>query len=178
MPDQPPITDIPAGPSLNSFHDYPNNHMATTFYPHPPQQQQQQQPQQLLPQPTPAALTQPAPFITKPPPLDTARSATQSSLRELLALRRQQLMVVQTNGVHHASSPPQAPFSTGMNGTGLGVGVGWMGAKGQQAMVEERVRAQTGLVLRELEGLQARVGEVLLAAEGGRWRRFLVGGAV
>jgi hypothetical protein len=53
-----------------------------------------------------------------------------------------------------------------------------MGAKGQQAMVEERVRMQTGLVLRELEGLQARVGEVLVAAEGGRWRRFLVGGAV
>lgn len=152
-------TSIPAGPNPNPLYGPPSNQPVT--FPPPPQQQ---------PQPQPAsALTQP-PFPT--PSLNTARAAAQSALQELLALRRQQVMVVgQTNGVLPTSA-------AAVNGTGTTGGAGKGGKRDQAMMAGERVRAQTGLVLRELEGLQARVGEVVRGAEGGRWRRVLVGGVV
>jgi hypothetical protein len=47
-----------------------------------------------------------------------------------------------------------------------------------EAEVRERVRRQTGVVLRDLKGLRVRVEGVGERAEGERWRRWVVGWVV
>ncbi|KAK4158040.1 hypothetical protein C8A00DRAFT_28939 [Chaetomidium leptoderma] len=116
----------------------------------------------------PAAVTRPHTTTTdsNPTTLGDDRSNTEAAFKELLAVRRQRAMV-QANG-GGAALPLAGPA---VNGTGR---------KGewQAREVEERLRAQAGIVLQGLAGLQWRVGQVVGRAEGERWRRFWIGGVV
>ncbi|KAL2189388.1 hypothetical protein L209DRAFT_777008 [Thermothelomyces heterothallicus CBS 203.75] len=87
------------------------------------------------------------------------RASAESALHELLAARRQRLMVHRVDGA---------------GGSGHVAG----GESDLAAEVEWKVRSQTGLVLFGLRGLQERVGTVLARAEGERWRRWGVGGVI
>ncbi|KAK4249240.1 hypothetical protein C7999DRAFT_12921 [Corynascus novoguineensis] len=80
------------------------------------------------------------------------RASVESALRELLAARRQRVMVHRVDGTS--------------------------GKPNLAAEVEERVRAQTGLVLSGLRGLQERVDAVVARAHGERWRRWGIGGVI
>ncbi|KAH6635650.1 hypothetical protein B0J18DRAFT_54503 [Chaetomium sp. MPI-SDFR-AT-0129] len=113
-------------------------------------------------------------YNPNPPSLREGRQDTESALRELLAVRRQQGMFL-VNGVA-PTGPSQAGSYGGVNGLGIGgVGPGRQEQAIAAGEVENRVRLQTGLVLIGLRGLEERVGRVVGRAEGERWRRWVAG---
>ncbi|KAL2129742.1 hypothetical protein VTI74DRAFT_7389 [Chaetomium olivicolor] len=153
-----PMPDYPQYPlSLPQTHHYPTpaannapapNPGAVASYPPPP------------PAATAAALK---PAINKTASLSDARSNTAAALKEYIALARQRWMV---NGVG-------GPGSGVVNGSGKPPGMN------QAAVdVEQRLRVQGEIVLDGLRRLREDVEGLVGKAEGQRWRRFAVGGAI
>ncbi|GAB1318663.1 hypothetical protein MFIFM68171_08873 [Madurella fahalii] len=101
--------------------------------------------------------------------LSDARAGAEAALREYMNLQRQRAMVNGVGGVG---------VGVGVAGIGMVNGSGGKFGGGEAAGVEERLRAQAGIVLGRLRGLKGDVGGVVGEGEGQRWRRFLVGGIV
>ncbi|KAG7288159.1 hypothetical protein NEMBOFW57_007684 [Staphylotrichum longicolle] len=165
-----PIPD----PKFEPLHGGPIPNYNTYTQQHQQHQQHQQQPPPTFPPPpitstTTTTTTALANTSSRDSPLTEARDATVSALREWIATRRQHVMVNRVNGVGSNG----VGVVNGVNGAGMG-----MGKVDQVAEVEGRLRVQTGVVLAGLRGLQGRVGEVVRAGEGGRWRRVFIGGVI
>lgn len=175
-------------PPVNTVYNYDHNPNPPATFPAPPAQTA------FAPNTAAAA----AATVAQPPTtanqtLDQARSHTQSAVRELLSLRRQQQAISQVQAQTNGWGAP--PAAAAVNGAGAVVnGVSTSGSGGRPGKggdhwpyqtgdvaaqeVGERLRVQTALVLQALRGLEGRAEGVVGKAEAGRWRRLLVGGVV